>query len=88
LIEKLHDAAPCVTVNGRSAIVIVALRGPPVLLATWNPSVPLPLPDAGPVNEIHAALTLADQAQPLPAVTATDPLPPAEAIDASDGERL
>jgi hypothetical protein len=88
LIEKLHDAAACVTVNGRSAIVIVPLRGPPVLPAALNATVPLPVPDAAPVIEIQDAFAVADQLQPAPAVTLIEPLPPPDAIDASDGERL
>jgi len=88
LIEKLQDAPACVTMNGRSAIVIVPLRGPPVLLAALNATVPLPVPDGPPVIEIHEALALADHVHPLPAVTVTEPLPPPTSIDASDAERL
>jgi hypothetical protein len=40
-------------------------------------TVPLPLPDAPAEMVTNVALLVAVQAQPLPAVTGTDPLPPA-----------
>jgi len=88
LIVKLHEAAACVTVNTSSAIVMVPLRGPPELLAALNATVPLPVPDNPLVREIHEAFVLVDHAHAVPAVTATEPVPPLAATEASDGEML
>ena len=63
-------------------MVIVPLRAAPVFAATLNPTLPLPLPLAPLVIEIHAALLEAVHVQLLPlAVTATDPAPPVAPID-------
>jgi hypothetical protein len=57
--------------------VIVPVRDEvEVLAATVNATVPLPLPDAPLVTVIHAALLVADQAQPLVVVTAIVELSP------------
>jgi hypothetical protein len=54
--------------------VIVPERWAPVLFAaTLKVTEPLPLPDAPPVTAIHEATLSAVQAQPLPAVTFTEP---------------
>src|SRR5205814_5750807 len=88
LMVKLHAAAAWVTVNVRSAIVSVPLRGPAEFPATLNATVPLPSPDAAPVIESQDAFAVADHAHVGPAVTVTEPLPPPAAIEASDGEML
>ena len=75
------DAAACVTVNVWPAMVTVPERAPPVLAATLNATEPFPLPLAPEVTVTHAALLLAVQAQPLPADTATVPVPPDAAIE-------
>jgi hypothetical protein len=91
-IEKLHaggggggggggEPAACDTVSVWPAIVSVPLRASAVFAATVNVTVPFPLPDAPPVIEIHDAFDAAVHAQPLPAVTATDPLPPLASTD-------
>ena len=78
-IEKLQPAA-CVTENGVPAIVTVALRAAPVFGLTEKLTVPLPVPLAPLVIEIHGASLVAVQAQPAPAVTVTLPVPPPAAI--------
>ena len=74
-------AAVCVTVNAWPAIVRVPERGPPGLAATLNVTGPSPLPLAPEVTVTHAGPLPAVQAQPLPADTATVPVPPAAAIE-------
>jgi hypothetical protein len=91
-IEKVHAggggggggggaAAACDTVNVWPAIVSVPLRAAPLFVATAKLTVPFPLPDAAPLIEIHEAFDAAVHAQPLPAVTATEPLPPLASTD-------
>ena len=53
--------------------------------ATFNRTVPLPLPDAPSVIVIHESLLVAVQPQPAPAETATVPGPPSSLIDSSFG---
>jgi hypothetical protein len=80
LYEQLAPA--CVTVNVAPAIESVPLRlVVEVFAATENPAVPVPDPDAPLVTVIHAALLVALQAQPEPAVTVVLPEPPAAAND-------
>ena len=66
-------------------MVMVPVRAAPVFAATLNATVPLPLPLAPAVTVIHAALPLAVQLHPSPAVTATVPVSPGAASDASGG---
>lgn len=63
--------------NVLPATVSVAVRDDAdVFAATVNATVPLPLPLAPDVIVTHVAFFVAVQAQPVPAVTATDPEPP------------
>jgi hypothetical protein len=55
------------------------------LTATLNATVPLPDPVPAPDTVIHPAPLNADHEQPLPAVTANDPPPPADANPCPDG---
>jgi hypothetical protein len=72
----------CVTVKVLPAIVSVPVREDVVVAATTaKVTVPLPEPEAPPVTDSHDALLTALHAHPEPAVTATLPLPPAEAKD-------
>jgi len=73
-------------VNVCPAIVIVPARAPPDMDATEYCTVPLPLPFAPEAIVSHDTALLADQAQPLPAVTVTLPLPPPAAALALVGE--
>ena len=66
----------CVTVKVCPATVIVPMRCGPVLAATVNSTVPLPLPLAPLEMVIQAALLIAVQAQPVTVVTLTEPDPP------------
>ena len=66
-------------------MLMVPVRAAPGLAATLNATGPLPMPLAPEVTVIHAVLLLAVQSQPVPAVTATVPFPPAAASDASGG---
>ncbi len=61
------------------------VRAAPGFGATLNATAPLPEPLAPEVTVTHAAVLLAVQLHPSPAVTATVPLPPAAASDASGG---
>jgi hypothetical protein len=70
-------AALCVMVNVVPAIVNVALRAAPVFAATANVAVPLPVPEAPAEIVRKAALLVAVHVHPVPAVTGTEPDPPA-----------
>ena len=70
-----HEA--CVTVTLLPAMTTVAVRAPPVLAATVKATVPLPVPLAPEVMVIQALVVELDQAQLPPALTVTDPVPPA-----------
>ena len=61
------------------ATVNVAVRAAPVLAATVKVTVPLPDPPADTVTKV--AELVAVQVQPVPAVTGTDPVPPAALND-------
>ncbi len=68
---------------------MVALRDDPVGFAVaLKLTVPLPLPDAPAVIVSHAALLAAAHAQPVPAVTPTDPVPPEPARSALVAESV
>jgi hypothetical protein len=64
----------------------VPLRAAPLFAAALKATVPLPDPDAPLEIVIHAAFDTAVHVQPLFAVTAALPLPPAESIDWLAGE--
>src|SRR5581483_761014 len=83
-IETAH-AADCVTVNVRPPTPIVPVRAPPPFAATVNAIVPLPLPDAPLVIEIHDAVDEAVQEQTAGAVTVKLPDPPLDPTDWLDG---
>jgi hypothetical protein len=86
-MDGLQPAANCVTVKVVPAIVSVPVRlEATVFAATLNVTGPLPDPVAPPVTVIHAALLAAVQLQPVAAVTALLPLPPAAAKDWVVGE--
>jgi hypothetical protein len=74
------------TVNVCPAIVIVPERAPPPVEAALNRTAPLPEPLPPDVTVNHAALLVAVQSQPLPAVTVTMPLPPLAATLVLVGE--
>jgi len=59
--------------------LIVPLRAPPLLPATLNPTVPLPVPVAPEVIEIHDAPLVAAQLQDAALETLTEPVLPATA---------
>jgi hypothetical protein len=85
----VHVVPDCVTVNVCPPIVIVALRDDVLVLAVaLNVTVPLPVPLAPPVIVSHVALLAAVHAQPVPAVTLTEPPPPVLAIDALVAESV
>ena len=63
-------------------MVIVPIRSGPVLAATVNWTVPLPLPDEPPVTVIHDTLLTAVHAQPVLAVTLTLPVKPLAGLEA------
>jgi hypothetical protein len=72
-----------VTVTVCPATVSVPVRDVvEVFAATVNATVPLPVPELPLLTVIHAALLAAVHVQPVPAVTPTDPLPPADVSDA------
>jgi hypothetical protein len=68
-------------VNVCPAIVIVPDRPGPSVDATVKFTVPFPFPFAPEVMVIHDCPLVAVHAQPAPAVTATEPVPPDEATD-------
>ena len=79
-------AAACETVNVLPATLIVPLRAAPVLAATLNDTVPLPVPELPPDTVTHAAFEPAVHAHvAADAVTATDPDPPDSDTDWSAG---
>jgi hypothetical protein len=74
------------TVKVWPPMVTVPLRAPPVFAATFNVTVPLPLPVAPLVTVIHVALLVAGRAHPLGAVTVTlTPVVPAAGTAADVG---
>jgi hypothetical protein len=75
-IAKVHGADGCITSSVWPPIVTVPLRAAPALVATLRVIDPLPVPEEPPVIVIHPALDVAVHAQPSPAVTRVDPLPP------------
>jgi hypothetical protein len=76
------QAPAWVTLNVFPAIVSVAERDELVVFAaTVKPALPPPLPEAPLVIVTHEAALVAFQAQPLPVVTVTEPVPPAAATD-------
>ena len=78
----MHDAAAWVIVNVRPAMVSVPVRTEVVeLAATLYGTVPFPVPPVAPVNVIQPAFEVADQVQPVPAVTPTLPVAPAAPTD-------
>lgn len=83
--ETLHPC-PWLTVNVCPAIVIDPERPGPVVEATVKLTVPFPLPLEPDVMVIHGCALAAVQAQPAPAVTLTEPLPPEGATDWESGE--
>ena len=89
--EMLYEqlAPPWVTLYVLPAIVSVPLRLlEDAFASTLNPTFPLPEPVPPAVTVIHAALLVADQAQPPPAVTALLPVPPLPAKEPLAGEML
>ena len=79
----MQGAAACVTDNVCPPIVSEPLRWVPLgLAAALKPTVPPPLPVAPLVTVSHDVLLLTPvHAQPVGAVTAVDPVPPAAATD-------
>lgn len=79
---------PCVSVNVRPAIVIVAVLAAPVVAAAayWTSPLPLPLPPE--VIDSQDALLVADHSHPAAAATPIVPVPPAAGKDAVSGEML
>jgi len=81
LPADVGPAALCETVNEVPLMVSVAVRDAPVFAATVKLTVPLPLPDPPLVIVTNVALLVAVHVQPVPAVTGTEPVPPAAAND-------
>jgi hypothetical protein len=63
-------------VNVRAATTIVALRVDDGLGWTLKLTVPFPFPLAPDIIVIQLAVVFANQAQPAPALTLADPVPP------------
>jgi len=63
------------------AIVIVPERPGPLVEATVKLTVPFPLPPDPELIVIHGCALVAVHAQPAPAVTVTDPVPPDAGTD-------
>jgi len=82
--EKLHPC-PWLIVNVRPAIVMVPDRAGPPVDATVKFTVPFPFPLEPDVIVIHGCALVAVHAQPAPAATVTDPLPPDDATDCESG---
>jgi hypothetical protein len=77
-------------VNVRPPIVNVPDRPGPLFAATVNATLPFPVPFAPDVIDSQLALLVAVQPQPLPAITLTEPLPPASGAvkDDSDNDNV
>ena len=76
-MANVQGAAACVAVKTWPAIVTVADRVPPPFAAAVTTMVLLPVPDPAllTVSQL-GSLLVADHTQPLPVVSAIDPLPP------------
>ena len=80
-------ASSCVTVNVFPPAAIVALRTLPVLTATVNATVPLPVPDCPAVTVIQGALVVAVHAHVFAdEVIAIEPTPPTAPKNSDVGE--
>ena len=78
---------PCVTVTAWPATVSVAVRlEAVVLLEAVNPTEPDTVPPEPTAGVSHAALLETDHAHPVPAVTPTEDVPPADDMDCVSGE--
>ena len=78
----MQGTPACVTVTLWPAMVSVAVRAVAVVLATaLNATVPLPVPLAPEVTVSQLALLAAVQAQPVGAVTDTEPVAAADVSD-------
>jgi hypothetical protein len=78
----VHGTPACVTVNVCPPTVIVPVRlALPVLAATLNDTVAVPVPLAALVTVIQLAVLDAVHAQPAMVVTVNDPVPPAAGTD-------
>jgi hypothetical protein len=73
---KVIAAALSVAVYVWPAIVTVPVRCGPLLAAMDKPTLPFPVPAAPELIAIHAVFDVADQAQPIGAVTDTVVVPP------------
>ncbi len=83
----MHEAPACVIVNVSPPAVIVPVRADVVgFAATLKLTVPLPEPLDPLVIVIQLAESVAVHAQPLPAVTVKDPVPPSAAAEWLDEE--
>jgi len=71
-----------VTVNARPAMVMVPERAAPVFAGTLYATVPLPVPLVPDVIVIHESMLDAIQVHVDPALTVTEPVPPAADADA------
>ena len=80
--------AACVTVTVWPATVTVPVREAPLLSATLNPAVPLPVTLLPDVSVIQLALLAAVHAHVLPVVTVTPTVPAAELRDWLVGDAL
>lgn len=82
----VEEADACRTANVWFSMLMVPLRTPPLLAATLNATVPVPLPEAGAVTVIHPSLLFADQLQPPGVVTLMRPVVPSAPTSSDDGE--
>jgi hypothetical protein len=86
LIEYVHGAGACVTVNVWPPIVSVPCRCEAAGFAPMlNETVPLPSPLVAPTSVIQGALLVAVHVQPVMPVTAVDVDPPAAAAENAFG---
>jgi hypothetical protein len=82
----VEEGDACRTANVWFSILIVPVRSAPLLAATLNATVPVPLPEAGAVIVIHESLLFADQLQPTSVVTLMLPVVPPAPTSSDDGE--
>ena len=84
-IENVQGAPAWLTVNVCPAIVRVPVRDPAAVLApTLYETVPLPVPLAPAVTEIHPTLVVAAHVQPALAVTFTVPVVATEVVKSAE----
>jgi hypothetical protein len=83
---NVHGTACCVTISVCPPMTTVPLRAAASFAATENLTTPFPVPEAPSVMVIQEFCVAAVHAQPAPAVSAVEPVPPVAGKSSDAGE--